>query len=238
MPDDQFSAIRDELRQLARLDPPIPTPPRVVPRSRVFGAGMHRYRSSPVSNDDIEALEAYAGAALPEDFRRFLLTVGSGAGPYYGIATIADIRAELEDMRITADLAERPPPRPDLPFPLTREQAAEALAQWRMIRASAHLDGCLIIGHQGSGTQWSVLAVSGPLAGTMWDLAWFGGFDAEWFPARPPPGVQDVKNPRVETGCPPMFLEWFRAWIERARSPLLGPRIPKRRRSLFTQVDK
>jgi hypothetical protein len=83
MPGDEWSALRGEVRLLARLDRR-----HAGRRRRVFGADQHGYRSSPVSLADVQDLEEYAGTALPDDFRQFLLNVGSGAGPYYGISFI------------------------------------------------------------------------------------------------------------------------------------------------------
>lgn len=56
----------------------------------VFGASEHRYRTTPWSQPDIDRLSQKAGEDLPEELTLWLLNVGSGAGPDYGLALELD----------------------------------------------------------------------------------------------------------------------------------------------------
>jgi hypothetical protein len=56
-------------------------------RLEVFGAASHRYDlAPPLAHRDLVALEARLGAGLPEEYRVFVLEIGSeGAGPHHGL---------------------------------------------------------------------------------------------------------------------------------------------------------
>jgi hypothetical protein len=49
------------------------------------GACWHRYESIPVELDDVRAAEARIGYCLPEQYRHWLIEVGYGAGPEWGL---------------------------------------------------------------------------------------------------------------------------------------------------------
>ena len=52
---------------------------------QIFGADSHRYKSKKVSETELKCFEEKIGATLPLDLKDFLLHVGTGAGPDYGI---------------------------------------------------------------------------------------------------------------------------------------------------------
>ena len=60
----------------------------------VFGAWQHKYKMEPVSLKKIETLEEKAGYRLPEDYRQWLLLMGSGAGPAYGLFSPGELSRE------------------------------------------------------------------------------------------------------------------------------------------------
>ena len=62
-----------------------------------FGAPTHKYVTRPVVESELEALEHDLGARLPDDFRAFLLEVGYGAGPYYGVYGAPQVLDEVRD---------------------------------------------------------------------------------------------------------------------------------------------
>src|SRR5579885_2447596 len=88
---------------------------------RVFGARKHQYRSTPVEVDAVRRLEAELGVPLPAEYREFLLEVGSGAGPYYGVWSPAEAMAELRGRAADYEAEEGKAVSPAATFPLTAE---------------------------------------------------------------------------------------------------------------------
>lgn len=92
---ERLQSIHPRLQELARLDP----------QFRLFGAGTHRYQlAPPLAPDKVATFELLHGVRLPEDYRAFLLQLGSeGVGPYYGLKALGDFEhaighlAGLED---------------------------------------------------------------------------------------------------------------------------------------------
>jgi hypothetical protein len=62
------------------------------PESSLFGAMAHQYQlNAPLVESDVQAFERRHGTRLPDDYRRFIATVGNGgAGPYYGVFRIGE----------------------------------------------------------------------------------------------------------------------------------------------------
>src|SRR5205085_2604658 len=123
----------------------------------------------------------------------FLLRVGPGAGPYYGIWTPEQIVAEFSSLAQEFEAEFGSQPDPGRPFPISRADSIElqqALLRGDpapLVERAWPADGCLAIGHQGC-SYWTVLVTAGELTGTVWDLSNQVGFDGEWLPARRPPG--------------------------------------------------
>ena len=200
-------------------------------KRRVFGACVHRYLNTPVCERDIATCEQQLSCTLPEDFRRFLMEVGHGAGPYYGVW---DLQPSVEWLQhLAAELAteEGIEVRPTLPFPLTgqdlreieRKVREQSKFPWAAAKYPAH--GCLPICHQGC-TFWSVLVLKGEFAGKVWDVGNHTAHHGQWYPAPRPPGLlfrdwsQRKELPALPK--PPTFVEWFRGWIERCLVDLRG----------------
>jgi hypothetical protein len=78
-----------KLSQLRRRDPEL----------KLFGASTHRYTlNPPLGVDEIERFEQDAGVKLPEEYRNFLTRIGNGgAGPYYGLFSLEQVRSEFDD---------------------------------------------------------------------------------------------------------------------------------------------
>ncbi len=64
-----------------------------------FGASAHRYRlNPPLTEREVSAFEAEHGIRLPASYRTFLLEIGDGgAGPSYGLLSLADAYHEVSD---------------------------------------------------------------------------------------------------------------------------------------------
>lgn len=150
-----------------------------------FGASEHRYRLNPgISEQELASFEAEQQVALPADYRSFLLEVGNGgAGPHYGLLPLGRSLGP-------GDLSR--------PFPLT--EAYSPVPDDNDDIPSCYLDGHLRLSPMGCG-YWSILIVTGPAAGTVWDdfLAGDGGY-------RP-------------TGH--SFATWYNAWLwPRQKTPV------------------
>ncbi len=195
----------------------------------MFGARKHQYHSARVAEPEVGRLEAELGVALPAEYRDFLLRVGSGAGPYYGVWGPAEARSELRGLAQEYEAEEGKIVRPAVAFPLTSEDlqgiesrfAAGVEAVW--VERDWPCDGCLPICEQGC-TFHSVLALTGEFAGRVFDLNNAVGYCGEWLPARRPPGWWEFGRPHPRElprlPSPPTFGEWFAGWTERCRTDL------------------
>ena len=52
---------------------------------KCFGSEAHKFNSQLVPKSAVEGFESTYSITLPEEYRAFLLEVGIGAGPYYGL---------------------------------------------------------------------------------------------------------------------------------------------------------
>lgn len=77
-------------------------------RHRVFGAERHGWRSQPVSESELRRFEQWCGGPLQSDYRTYLLEIGTGVGPYYGLWSFAEILDELTRIYGDYDVFEDP----------------------------------------------------------------------------------------------------------------------------------
>lgn len=185
---------------------------------RVFGASSHRYSNGPISSDELFALERELGVALPDDFRAFLLEVGAGAGPYYGIFGPTEIRGQRADWKRAADKCNgavddmRGTGRPDIDFSVSRAQLIDVLknANWPCVPIPWNPDGAVPICHHGC-MFWTILVTTGELRGVVMD--YYTDHDAGTS-ARVPPTVDEIEPSAKLISETPTFSDWFAAWIE------------------------
>jgi hypothetical protein len=196
---------------------------------RVFGATTHRYASVRVSVREIEQFEDALGVGLPAEFRQFLLEIGYGAGPYYGIWSPPEILDEVT----TPNEATTPDEDPDThegiqlgagnPASWTLEDlramearvAASPGNYWGARRPWTSREGIPIC-HEGC-TLSAVLLTSGELMGMVWDV------DEErfWLPAEPPPGIVDGQHrERAPLPSPASFVDWYSGWLQQCFTDL------------------
>ncbi len=112
-------------------------------------------------------------------------------------------------------------PLPSQPFHFTRAQAEaynhsvpeESVQPWLFGLYPA--SGCIPIADDG-GVVYYVLAVTGDVAGSVWEVA--GDPLTAWRPARRPQGLPGVwaqgRNPLPALSATPSFLEWYCSWVE------------------------
>ncbi|MBN1945323.1 MAG: SMI1/KNR4 family protein [Bradymonadales bacterium] len=207
------------------------------PDRKVFGARKHQYRSTLVETAAVEHLEAYLGVPLPAEYREFLLRVGSGAGPYYGVWGPDEALSELNRLGQEYLAEEGKAISPAASFPLTAEDlrdialgmAAGVERFW--VERDWPCDGCLPICEQGC-TYYSVLALTGEFTGRVFDLNNAFGYYGEWLPARRPPGCWELEMPNPHElprlPSPPTFGQWFSGWVEQCLSDLPACRTKHR----------
>lgn len=137
----------------------------------LFGSRGHQWRRTPATEAAVVAFEQRYGVRLPDEFRRFLLTVtDGGVGPGYGLFALQ--RSPGDDLAEDLSLLSRPfdPDEyfalaaPDYPEDDTDDaleaRDAELEVYWR------HLPGTMNLCHYGCAIRAS-LVVTGPLAGAV-----------------------------------------------------------------------
>ncbi|MCX4779850.1 SMI1/KNR4 family protein [Streptomyces sp. NBC_01264] len=217
MSGDVWAGVRDRVLRLAEHPE----------ADQVFGAQGHGFRLGPVMGEgQLRALEADLGVGLPEQYRSFLLRVGSGgAGPHYGLMTpvLSDgawqwlgIGLRYAAQSTTAEFAGRPfvaeALRQELAVLETREpvkEAFEADDAFRLAYAAwdaryeelhdAQEAGAVFLSEQGCGYT-SLMVMTGPHRGAIWE---------------------DLRP--MDRGIEPTgqdFAHWYRSWLERTERRL------------------
>jgi hypothetical protein len=188
----------------------------------IFGAEKYKYRPKKVSVDEIKEFELVIGCDLPEDYRQFLLDVGAGVGPYYGLWSFDEIREELNSIYDDYQDEYNVRARPCDPFELEETMFSTRISlkdDSKFMDAPRNPGGFLPICHQGC-EYLTVLVTSGALRGWVFETSAFASIHSQWMTAKRPPGIV----PRPETARPlpndPSFSRWFRAWTENALNDL------------------
>jgi hypothetical protein len=203
-------------------------------REAVFGAHFqghgHEFALLPVLDEQqVRATERRLAVRLPEEYRTFLMEVGAGgAGPDYGILPVW---RPGPDTRPAIDHGARPF-RPELTAELDRLESTEprrsehpdqasftaAYATWQARcdeLYDALTEGTLCISSQGCG-YYSLLVVTGPLRGTVWEDVRAVG-----------EGVVPVTRHGEQR--PVSFRDWYLHWLDNAErhawNPPPGPRL-------------
>ena len=195
----------------------------------IHGAKLHKYQCKLLSSAAVDNLEQYVGFALPNDYREWLLTVGIGAGPDYGllapgaiIENIQDIEqqdgfgGDVEDVSHITEESIR--------IFLDKIVETELRIGRQLRNLSGHtitansFRGALPISHQGC-NGWSYLILSGRWRGFVFgeccDIIGKPGTAAAGFW---PTGVREPGGQRT---APFTFLEWVEDWLDKSLNRLL-----------------
>src|SRR5262245_20729612 len=102
----QITVIKKKLDELARKDIGF----------QIFGASSHRYQNKGrLYEHEVKSFEKTYNIHLPPDYREFILQIGNGgAGPFYGLESLADGLYEDLHYKRKNDLI-----NPSLEFPFT-----------------------------------------------------------------------------------------------------------------------
>ncbi|QKW32840.1 HEAT repeat domain-containing protein [Actinomadura sp. NAK00032] len=181
MTDDPSSArIAEKLAEVASAPDRFPS----------FGAEKHGYRlKPPLPESTVAAFEAEHDIVLPDTYRRFITELGDGgAGPSYGLLTLADAYAEVSDS-FPGHLVE---PSPFVPGMHYAQDWWDRF--WGPDDRPDPLQGTLAIVHHGC-TSYTQLVVSGPGRGRLVNV------DLNGVPA---PYVLEDND----------FLSWYERWLD------------------------
>lgn len=194
--------------------------------SEIFGAEKHKFRLRPHRSEELALLEVHLGVELPETYRQFMIEVGSGAGPHYGIFSADELLKNFSRLKTYLD-EEQPRSNPAKDFAFHRHEAAALELHHRegaeqpWLSASWPTDGCVPICFRGC-QYWTALVTAGELTGTVWDVAFGDGSDGQWIPAQRASGLLKLRS-RIklpDLSSPPTFPEWYKAWLERVEVDL------------------
>ncbi|WP_432037574.1 SMI1/KNR4 family protein [Streptomyces cucumeris] len=190
--------------------------------SKVFGASWGKWGHGfelrpPLAEAELLAAERVRGVTLPEEYRGFLLEVGAGgAGPDYGLFPLRtpdteQVAAASGHLRRTfrpaavmelLDAHEEAEPRRDAyPDDETFQVAHQAWDRRDDELRDQLTEGALYIGEQGC-AYYTLLAVTGPERGTVWDDVLAVG-----------EGVQPIQRAGKERLT---FAEWYLGWLTAA----------------------
>ena len=173
----------------------------------------HRYKSERVSKAELAQLESELGVELPDQCRRWLASVGRGAGPGYGLICrkgnwLAPLLEDPVPSRTVRDVSELTPELL-LKFETAREESNDI----DLFGVRSH-DGLMPLCEHGCGWE-SLLIVAGPMKGHVVDVLVAAGY---------PLGAFAAGHGTRPGNVLPTFFEWLDDWIERSIKEL-----PKKR---------
>jgi len=173
---------------------------------KLFGSSSHRYRlGPPLTASELEVCEKGFGAALPSEYRDFVMHVGhGGAGPFYGlfqlnnndpenITDLAQIREPFRWTDATNPMQWENPEAEDGVWIDSDVDAGEKPAVWLIV------PGALYLCHYGCAIRF-FLIVNGPQSGEVW-------IDRQ---------AEDngIIPERGEDGSRLSFFRWYEKWLD------------------------
>lgn len=184
-------------------------------------SNKHKYESKPLSEAELTAFETRLKIQLPLEYRRYLLEVGYGFGPWSGICSLEQTWYEYSsrqyDLPIVRNISGT---SPATIFPFNKGDAYrcfEDLAEKKFWEATLEgiypENGTIPIVNNGS-TMLTYLVTSGDLRGTVWDVVVSAVGYGQWYPAKTPP----TTNKNFDKASKPLqtFFEWYENWLDKA----------------------
>jgi hypothetical protein len=166
---------------------------RTEKASRLFGAEKHQFVSKRVPEYQIKWFEFKHRITLPSEYRTFLLEVGYGAGPHYGIHSLNKGIHWLNEWNeiVEGDYSLHNP------FSLTGEDATTLIRQTDpdSLPSLTSLNGMLPICYEGCAYH-TYLVVTGEQRGYLWAYC-----------------EDDALTSPVGSGRQFSFLEWYSYWL-------------------------
>lgn len=184
---DRLVEIRSGLKRLKKKDKKL----------KVFGADSHKYKSKKVSEKKLTAFEQTLGTKLPEEFRSFLIEIGRGAGPDFGILKLKRMMQELAIWK--KYLSEQEAAKPfDFSNTDARELTEKKVKNEEEFyhKTLKTANGVLPIATEGC-SFYFYLVLSGEQKGKVW------GIDADGFNTMPAGLTKELS-----------FLDWYEDWLD------------------------
>ncbi len=208
---ERLQSIRPRLQELARLDP----------QFQLFGADTHRYQlAPPLAPDKVATFELSHGVRLPEDYRVFLLAVGSsGAGPYGGLNPPSDFQ-HLNGL--DAGFLSTPFPHRTAfnrfnaatYHASSKEEKAVYSKRVEEFEKDEWVYGTLCLSHEGCGMS-DLLIVSGEERGAIWvDDRYNGGGLSPLEPNRTASQSRSRSMFLRVDSARLAFLDWYEWWLD------------------------
>lgn len=170
----------------------------------IFGANVHKYRNTKVSETELLVFEKRIGVSLPDDFREFIINIGTGAGPDFGIYTLSQMLEEYDEWAYCLGNNSKLSNTCEL----TNIDALDVIEQKRknptnfFSKRLKTANGILPIQTEGC-TYCCAIILSGEQAGKMW------GVDTNEFDSLPAGLITEFD-----------FLSWYNAWLDKSISKL------------------
>lgn len=178
----------------------------------IFGAEQHGYALQQITRRDLLDLETHIGVILPSDYRTWLLEVGYGAGPYYGLFSPQRIAEELRYSESgtggdVADASKIDSGQLQRFFAAIRDGGSSV---GNGISANSMI-GAVPVGEQGCGG-YSQILVAGEYRGAMFgECEEVLAYQATPLTAFWPEAVS--RNPAADQH-PLSFLQWLDHWLD------------------------
>jgi len=166
----------------------------------IFGSSSHRYETKLLVEEEVLKFEKSENIRLPEEFRLFLLSVGYGAGPDYGIYSLKKMQEEYRDFCGCFDEESSMSDS----FTLTNKDAMELINLKKQNPKEYHykrlnnVNGLLPIQTEGC-TYFALLVLNGEQKGKIWAV------DTNEFDTLPAGLTKELD-----------FLSWYERWLNNA----------------------
>lgn len=174
---------------------------------QIFGADSHKYNSNKVSLAEVEFFERQNQIKLPSEFKDFLVYIGIGAGPDYGIYSLTQMAKEYKEWAFFLDENSRLSNQCDL----KNIDAIELIQNKQNDPKGFHYkrlknaNGILPIETQGC-TYYCFIILNGEQVGKIWAA------DSNEFNTLPGGTIQEF-----------FFLDWYENWLDKSIAKLSNP---------------
>jgi hypothetical protein len=209
-----------------------------------FGVERHCYKlQPPIEESRLVALEKKYGVALPEDYRKFILTVGNGgAGPSYGLYSIEGALTGKADKTYNypgsgvGDDIKKPFVRPD-DVDEDDEEYSDDYGMMILCQHGCANDDYLIVNGRESGFVWEFIEWVGhhiPLLKNMPDLTFINDLPQEERPDAEQKWIRTLLSAEKDEKM--TFTDWYLDWLEKPPHILPGAKkrqAEKKRKSWF-----